>query len=73
MYGQFNSRRQFLDRLEHRPAEFVQSCPVQSSLEGFAYIAAGHPELDITLFVDYGVLDKRESEARAGGKKESLP
>ena len=51
-----DSRRQLPNRLEHRLTEPIHSSSAHPSVEGFAYIGASQPEVDVVGFVNHRVL-----------------
>lgn len=48
--------------IQRRPAEFIQSLPIQSPFEGCAHFSTVQPKIDVGLFVSNGVLGGRESD-----------
>jgi hypothetical protein len=60
------SRSKISNRIENRLVEFIQSSPLQSSVEYLAYITASLSKLDVVPIVGHRVLDKRESGDRLG-------
>ena len=56
MRGWFDPRRQLSNRIRHGLADLVQSLPIHPPIEGFTYVGACQPELDVIGLVGHGVL-----------------
>ena len=64
------SRSQIPNRIEDGLVEFLRCSPLQSLVEGLAYIGASLPKFDVVLAVGHRVLGGRKPEARLRGMAE---
>ena len=55
-HRRFDSRRQFLNRLEDGLAELVPPLSAYPQIKGFTDVSAGQPQFDIARFFDHRVL-----------------
>ena len=60
----FNSHRQLPNRRKHRPVEFIQSSPIQPTVEGLTHICARQPKFNVIFSVFHRVLHQREPETQ---------
>ena len=59
--GNFGLRRRLVYRLTYRPIEIAQLLSAHTTIKRPADIGGARPELDITISVDHGVLNKRDA------------
>jgi len=56
MHWWYNSRREFVDCLNHRAVEIVETLPLQSPVEGGTNTSAYQPKLYVIRLTDHRVL-----------------